>query len=414
MKRFEYKCHYPVFTGGFERQLVPFFRMEVLPGETINIDMFAKIKQATTNRPYLGMWKYRYAFFYVPHRQTWDGWVDYLLTQTGNPGVTISNGSARQFFDANGAFVNRMYRTAYVQIFNEYYRHPTEAEYAPTVGAEQTQFVARSGLLDYDWTNTEPPNSDVNYDVQSGSPDFVQINMNELRTELANAGRSRARSFSGDKYVDMLANYGVDASWMVADRPEVLHSGTWYQGAHDIDSTGTGTGLGERSTSEQTSVKVKVPNKKFAEHGYIWGLMYSDPHNFNDSKVRTFDSYRGPEEVFTPETANISWKETPTTVMSTASFGTLYQFPWQKYQQGEELVGPSIRGNSTENWALMHQVSAANDLLKATNENSIYYSPTTQAPPDDTTDGMNYCIRADVKVQRFNQVPPPGYSTQLS
>lgn len=255
-KRFAYGCKFPVYTVGFERELLPIFRAEVTPGESIDMTAIGELNMATLASNFASKFKYHWAVYYVPHRLTDDRWVDFLTDaeSVATPTVVAATDANGAFFDSIGVTVNTTYRNAYQMVFNEYYRHP---DTAPKVLAPEnmTTFnVDRHGLLDYDWSQEEGANDEFLAPVVGTD---AQIDLNEFRNSMAAAAEGRASRSSGDKYIDVLSRFGVDLSWAVAQRPELLCSGVWSQANQPLNSTTGATGeFGLRTKAQQTRAKV--------------------------------------------------------------------------------------------------------------------------------------------------------------
>jgi hypothetical protein len=300
-------------------------------------------------------------------------------------------------------------------VWNEFYRHPATPEDTTATTSIDILKVDRSGLLDYDW-GVEPVNdTEETYDVTSGSPDTVTINMNELRNKIRLAGRGRAESRSGDKYVDAMARYGVGLDWTTAERPELLDAGTWYQGQKPLSSTASigADELGQRVTASGTTAKINIGRKNFPEHGTVFTVMFSDPHNFNMSKDGQFGCrYQSRDDLFTPENAGLSEWVVGSTHLSDTGFGNLHYAPWQRYQQGEELMGSGQRSNAAESWALGHTVASQERLLSGDDESVQYYNDGPQAPAIETDNGGNWCFRGEFTVDRYNNTPTNAVSLE--
>jgi hypothetical protein len=390
--------------------------MEVLPGETVDIRAIGEIAQATTVRNYMGGVRYRWATFYVPHRLVWDDWIGYVTGEfTGTPNVNWVVEANRVFYDKVGVFSPRFLRASYQLVWNQFYRHPATAEDTTAVTSIDILKVDRSGLLDYDW-GLEPTNDqEETYDVVAGSPDTVTIDMNELRNKLRLAARGRAESRSGDKYVDAMARYGVQLDWQTAERPEILGAGTWFQGQKQLSSTAAigADELGQRVTASGTKAALSIGRKNFPEHGTVFTVMYSDPHNFNMSKDGQLGCrYQSRDDLFTPENAGLAQWVVGSTALSDTGFANLYYAPWQRYQQGEELMGAGQRSNALESWAWSHLVDSQERLLSGSDPSLNYYTDGPQAPAIVTNTGGNWCYRGEFTVNRINNTPVNAVSLE--
>ena len=78
MQRYKLNIKGGTYTESNAYELVPIFRQQVVPGQTVNISAEVNVKSAAFNQnvstPALGsMW-----FFYVPHRLVWNEWTDFI------------------------------------------------------------------------------------------------------------------------------------------------------------------------------------------------------------------------------------------------------------------------------------------------------------------------------------------------
>lgn len=98
--------------------LVPFFVEEILPGDSINLNVKTFMRLAPQVRPMMDTMKTDYLFFFVPNRLTWDRWeefngaqinpgdsTDYLIPQTTLPAVP---GSSPVTYNPNGSIFDHL------------------------------------------------------------------------------------------------------------------------------------------------------------------------------------------------------------------------------------------------------------------------------------------------------------------
>ena len=168
--------------------------------------------------------------------------------------------------------VSALYRRAYKLVYNEYFAADDNHGYTD-ITLDTAINVGRG-------KNPEQFASHMRENDQVVDPEFTvtanSIPLNEFYRAQMNA-RSRQRSqMTGDKYVDVLARMGVDASWMIAERPEFLGTKSKLCGSQLIASTESAT-LGEEVSRYSCSLGLNVVNKHFAEHGYIIGVACMRP-----------------------------------------------------------------------------------------------------------------------------------------
>ena len=124
------------FDAGF---LIPVFVEEVLPGDSLTMQMEAFARLATPEFPFMDNLYLDSQFFFVPNRLLWDKWKRFMGEQA-NPGDTtdflvphINTGTALGMEDGiydqmgippgiPGIELNALHLRAYNLIFNEYYR----------------------------------------------------------------------------------------------------------------------------------------------------------------------------------------------------------------------------------------------------------------------------------------------------
>jgi hypothetical protein len=69
---------------------------------------------------------------------------------------------------------------------------------------------------------------------------------------------------------------GVDATWMIAERPEFLGTKSQMVGPQLTANT-SNTGTGEEVARFQAKLKCSIKGKHFAEHGYVVGVSSCRP-----------------------------------------------------------------------------------------------------------------------------------------
>ncbi|DAZ92300.1 TPA_asm: major capsid protein [Microviridae sp.] len=253
--------------------LIPIYRQQVVPGQTVSLDAQVNMKSTAltkliTTPTLCSVW-----FFYVPHRLVWDDWTNFISKEEGYSFDIATTFKAPFFFDnyesASSPLMSPLYRRAYKLVCNEYfsskpYRDVTaDSANNPSRAKNPEQFV--SHLVDND--QVEDPEFPV---VASSIP------LNEFYRAQMNARSKQRSQMTGDKYVDTLARMGVDASWMIAERPEFLGTKSKLVNPVLHSSTESAT-LGQEVSRFNCSTSVQIANKHFAEHGYIVGIACMRP-----------------------------------------------------------------------------------------------------------------------------------------
>lgn len=156
--------HLTTFNTG---DLIPIYRKEVLPGDTISINESFVIRMATPIAPVMdNAWIDTY-YFFVPNRLTWEHWqefmgenkedawtqtVEYTVPRTTAPEGGWQKGSIASYLGArintDGIWIDSLYLRAYGLIYNEWFRSENISEPAEvstgdenTTGSNGTDYV---------------------------------------------------------------------------------------------------------------------------------------------------------------------------------------------------------------------------------------------------------------------------------
>lgn len=259
------------YTQADAYELIPVYRQQVVPGQTVDIDAQVSLKTASftklvTTPALASVW-----FFYVPHRLVWDGWTDFISKEVGMSTFPATNTLAPNFFDnALGASptaidVSPLYRRAYKLTYNEYFGDDSNQ-----YDVDQDTVVTLGALK-----NPEQYASKIRASDEVVDPEFAisgsSIPLNEFYRAQMNARSKQRAQMTGDKYVDVLARMGVDATWMISERPEFLGTKSKLCGPELFASTEAAT-LGQEVSRFNCPLTLSIKSKHFAEHGYIVGV----------------------------------------------------------------------------------------------------------------------------------------------
>ena len=258
------------YTQADAYELIPIYRQQVVPGQTINLDAQVSIKTASftklvTTPALMSVW-----FFYVPHRLVWDGWTSFISKEVGMSTFPTTTLRAGQFFDnynstSDNVPMSPLYRRAYKLVYNEYFGDDSN-QYTVDTDTETTLGALK---------NPEQFASKIRADDEVVDPEFTvtgsSIPLNEFYRAQMNARSKQRSQMTGDKYVDTLARMGVDATWMISERPEFLGTKSKLVGSQLFASSESAT-LGQEVSRFSCPMTVKLASKHFAEHGYIVGV----------------------------------------------------------------------------------------------------------------------------------------------
>ena len=280
MQRYSLNLKGGTYTEGSSYELNPIFRQQVVPGQTVNIDFESSLKTAAFTKnlstpAIMSVW-----FFYVPHRLVWSGWTDFISKQEGAPTfpTTTNTAGGASFFDySNLGTFSSLYRRAFKMCYNEYFGTESigsayEAWYDDITADADTALNRTKNPEDFASKMTlESTVSDPEFTVAASS-----IPLNDFYRQMMNARSQQRSQMTGDKYVDTLARMGVDATWMIAERPEFLGTKSQMVGPQLTANT-SNTGTGEEVARFQAKLKCSIKSKHFAEHGYIVGVSSCRP-----------------------------------------------------------------------------------------------------------------------------------------
>ena len=268
MQRYKLNLKSGTYTQDDAYKLIPIYRQQVVPGQTVDIDAQVSIKTASftqlvTTPALASVW-----FFYMPHRLVWDDWTNFISKEVGAPSFPYITDQAPVFFDqsySTGSQISPLYRRAYKLIYNEYFGDDSN-QYTVT-----DDTVITTGAL----KNPEQYASKIRAHDEVVDPEFTVVSntipLNEFYRAQMNARSKQRSQMTGDKYVDTLARMGVDATWMIAERPEFLGTKSKMCGSQLFASTESAT-LGQEVSRFNCPMTVDIKRKHFAEHGYIVGV----------------------------------------------------------------------------------------------------------------------------------------------
>ena len=278
MQRYSLNLKGGTYTEGGTYQLNPIFRQQVVPGQTVNIDFESSLKTAAFTKNLstpciMSVW-----FFYVPHRLIWSDWTDFISKQDGAPTLPYTTTPSSTFFDQSllGTYIP-FYRRAYKLIYNEYFGTESIGQ---AKEAWYDDITLDTAVQRNRTKNPEDFASKITLYDTVDDPEFTvaasSIPLNDFYRQMMNARSQQRSQMTGDKYVDTLARMGVDATWMIAERPEFLGTKSQMVGPQLTANT-SDTGTGQEVARFQAKLKCSIKSKHFAEHGYIVGVSSCRP-----------------------------------------------------------------------------------------------------------------------------------------
>lgn len=248
MQRYNINLKSGTYTQGNMYTVQPVYRQQVVPGQTVDLDIqmsgkSAAMTQNISTPAMISMW-----FFYVPHRLVWDDWTAFISKEEGAPSFPSTATYGSQFFEHDGAGegwnVSPLYRRAYKACYNEYFGSESVGS---TYSAWYDDITTDTNVFTYLARNPEQFASRMVLDDAVSDPEFTvtssTIPLNDFYRQMMNARSQQRSQMTGNKYVDTLARMGVDATWMIAERPEFLGTKSTLVAPHltaNTSSTNTG------------------------------------------------------------------------------------------------------------------------------------------------------------------------------
>ena len=125
MQRYNLNLKSGTYTQGNVYTVQPIYRQQVVPGQTVDLDIqmsgkSAAFTQNISTPAMISMW-----FFYVPHRLVWEDWPAFISKEEGAPSFPTTTVYGDQFFEFDGNSqgwgVSSLYRRAYKACYNEYF-----------------------------------------------------------------------------------------------------------------------------------------------------------------------------------------------------------------------------------------------------------------------------------------------------
>jgi len=266
-------------------RLMTLSTIPVVAGDSIDIDYNGIFSLSTLRRPLYMDCKVDLFIFYQPYRHIYSNWTDFLLQGIDegiNLGTVTTDATAglkcTGFPFKTGQTIPTWASAGYVNIWNNYFRHPADGNLHATTwldsGGGASDKDRLTGLLCCNlkkmWNTameTEVAAADYQW-ATGGTMDLIVDAQQRARFQTermrewfapANSGRYRdALKAVWDTYVN------VDAD----QRPTLLaRSENWLSG-QEVNGTDAAT-LGSSAGKSQAICSIKMPPKLFYEHGTI-------------------------------------------------------------------------------------------------------------------------------------------------
>ena len=295
MQRSPYKAIDRYYNQGtYYNVPTPVFRRAVMPGQTANMDGTLAFRTAALPVT-LSKLVVTVSYFYVPYRVLWDGWVDFITDGTGTFPVGPASGI---MWDDSTASNSAMMRRAYKLVYNRFFADENSDTGLYTVDTD-SMITFDKPVLNLEQRFREVLRADQFTDDTYLAPVVAtnaEINHSDFSRSAAAARRDFKFEKSGDKYVDYLRQFGVNASSDVLEGPEHLGSAT-RDVTSRVSAATDGLNLGALRSYFSSDITHGFRKKRFSEHGIVIGIAYARPTVFNtalsplDSRMTTRDRY---------------------------------------------------------------------------------------------------------------------------
>lgn len=230
-------------------------------------------------------------FFFVPHRHVYGSdWTDFIKQGTDE---SVSLGtrtltSATECFGTKttaGQVVPLWLTQGYLNIWNRYFKHPNDADFAAN---HFDAITATDVRIAYGLTCGFPPRVwNVNVDAQVTTADTrfaltdtnTTVDLNDMAIAKGRLKSERRREFYAQRYNEiMYAQWGANVNTDADQRPELLLHNRGSISGMDIMGTDDAT-LGSYVGVAKSLNVSHMPRKYFSEHGVIWcmALIRFDP-----------------------------------------------------------------------------------------------------------------------------------------
>jgi len=259
-------------------ELVPTLRRAVVPGQKIT-SMVGNIRFQTPSQLSVvmnGCVATHYTFF-VPNRLVWDGWTDFIAGVDGASAPPTMAATPGYFFQ-NVANRHSLYLRAYKLCYNQFFGdRETNKEGAAVSVPWYADITDDTDVSLHNCLTLEQRVKDLKPEDEMKDPEFTQavntvINLRDFAQAMASARRDFKTDASGDKYVDVLRQMGVDPDWRIQQAPELL-SVESREVAPTYSTSTEAASLGQAATKYVFGMNPTVMNKSFSEHGFIVGVM---------------------------------------------------------------------------------------------------------------------------------------------
>lgn len=340
MKRSKHNLSHYHLTTFDMGQLIPVSNLEILPGDSIQMQSSALIRVTPQLKPLMHPVQVRIHHFFVPYRLVWSGWEDFITNKSAGTYPTISGGAHSEgtlsdylgvYNDASNSF-SALHVRAYNKIYNTLYRDNDlisevsedtdtiqniswEKDFAsasrstPQQGSAVslplgtsapvlwgpniagTDYTGKSATFQTDgggaetfgYDNDIPADSHTAHaagtahGMKADLSNATSATIAQLREAMQLQKFAEARQNWGDEYVDYLRYLGIRPSDSRLQRPEYLAGGKQTIAFSEVLNTTGANTPGAMVGHGIAAVRSRRFRRFFEEHGVLMTMMSVRP-----------------------------------------------------------------------------------------------------------------------------------------
>lgn len=405
-RRYMYSLHHQNVGRGYLNTIRPFLILDTVPGDTMFGNMSLLIRLSSMKKPLMHDLFIDSYLFYVPYRLVWSDWEDFMAegpsswvaTPKSPPTVTARH-DGLWMDETNSQSKSAFPWYAYNLIYNEYFRDNEFPVQAPT---------AKESAGNNCWFAHPKPHMTnlLREQIEVENPVTVDTSGPTLAAEdilraIAEQKDKMKRATYGTRYVDILRSYGVNVTYNMLQRPELVASSHGTLNITDVVATDAAN-LGDIAGYAIGGRRIRLRRKTFPEHGVLMGVCVVRPP-YIDRHIKDF-MYKGDlkyEHFFDPgltrlppETISqkdITWEETTDT--------DLGYTPWYEwYRHAHNKVEAAVSDYAAEHLQAASRTSIALDSLRGGTLTDVEWL-------NETADG-HYQFGAKNALKALRLIPP--------
>lgn len=280
-----------VFSAGSIGRLKVLSTEVVLPGDSYELDLCGSFRLSPLRRGLVTDCHVDFFTFYVPFRHVYGStWVDLmkagipksgnaatLPTDTTATATTANKGQTTEFLGfhapaGSSAQVPKFYYQSYLQIFNNYFKSPYDADITTALASLDVATMMdgfNASKLEAMWTKPLNPNVSTSSYVKPDAT--LGVDIMALNTAYGKLQTQQERDNFMQRYRDIMSDAGGSTFYDADNRPQlVMRTSQWASG-YDVDGTSQDS-LGQFSGRVQQAFHHQVPRWHVPEHGVMMTL----------------------------------------------------------------------------------------------------------------------------------------------